>query len=307
MTADRWLYSSSQAGEERGGLAGVPGHREPVQSEQTARCWRTLRALVVSDGLKHYVGEVVRVLESSSGVLYRSTGDEKKDDMDVDAETAGDEESQTMSSNGQPKADSTDEKAADESAQQAKLYLETVLTSVLLSLLAGSMTAMSPVYQALLPHIIRSQHVTDVECAALGKQVAKVAAWAALKGNVTAVRSGEVSINRQFDTSGVIANVLSEVSDLLSPTSARLMARQSERRAIPAGCDTAPLAAHDRSARQRCGADCDGGTAESADRGERGRTAHIHISPVCLSLTSRVVRHRFLFIAPRLLPRPASA
>ncbi len=33
-------------------------------------------------------------------------------------------------------------------------------------------------YQALLPHVIQSQHVTDIECAALGKQVAKVAAWA---------------------------------------------------------------------------------------------------------------------------------
>ena len=222
MTADRWLYSSyKQVRSEVGWLvflaienqfkikpAGAGGQME----------------LVVSDGLRRYVGEVVRVLESISGVLYRSTGsDDKKNDMEVDMSTAptGDEaeESQMKTGNGQPKADSTDDKKVDESAQEAKLYLETVLTSVLLSLLAGSMIAMSPVYQALLPHVIQSQHVTDIECAALGKQVAKVASWASLKGNVTEVDHGEVRINRQFDTSGVIANVLSEVSDLLSPNS----------------------------------------------------------------------------------------
>ena len=216
MTADRWLYSSyKQVRSEVGWLVFLAIENQfKIKATGTAGQME----LLASDGLRRYVADVVRVLESHSGVLYRgSGGEEKKEDVDVGM-TDEDEESAKTSVTQQPKADSTDEKT-DEAAQQAKLYLETVLTSMLLSLLAGSMIAMSPVYQALLPHIIQSQHVADVECAALGKQVAKVAAWVSLKGNVTEVRSGEVHINRQFDTSGVIANVLSEVSELLSATS----------------------------------------------------------------------------------------
>ena len=223
MVADRWLYSSyKQVRSEVGWLVFLAVENQFKVTTPAGAGGQM--ELVVSDGLRRFVGEVVRGLDSSSSVLYRATvSEEKKDDMEdvnaVEADPDDPEPGKKKSGNGQHKAVSADEKRADESEQQAKLYLETVLTSVLLSLLAGSMIATSPVYQSLLPHIIQSQHVTDVECAALGKQVAKVAAWASLKGNVTEVSGGEVRINRQFDTSGVIANVLSEVSSVLSPTS----------------------------------------------------------------------------------------
>ena len=114
------------------------------------------------------------------------------------------------------KKEKKEEKKDDAAVNEGKLYLETTLSAMLVSLLAGSLIALAPAYQVYLPHIIQAQHVTDIECAALGRQVAKVAAWASLKGNVASVQSDSVQVRRAFDAEGVVANVIGEVGDLMA-------------------------------------------------------------------------------------------
>ena len=210
VVADRWLYSPyKQVRSEVAWLVFLSLENQfkvRVAEQQQME-------LVPQPAVSTFLGRVVGTLQALSASMYRGMGAERAGDGEAEAVAAEADDDEPMAGGEAKREEKKD--ANDE----ARLFLETILSSTLVSLLAGSVIALSPAYQALLPHIIQSQHVRDLECAALGRQVAKVMAWASLKGNVTTVERDVVSVRRQFDVEGVIANVLGEVSELMASSS----------------------------------------------------------------------------------------
>ncbi|MCJ1297060.1 hypothetical protein MMC34_008629, partial [Xylographa carneopallida] len=125
MTTDRWLYSPyKQVRSEVGWLVFLSIENQFKVTKPTGADGQM--ELVVSDGLRRFLGEVVKVLDSVGSQLYRNTGVEK-DAMDVDTEpSSAMEDSQKMSTSELiVKADKNEEKKEEAADQEAKLYLET--------------------------------------------------------------------------------------------------------------------------------------------------------------------------------------
>ena len=200
LISDRWLYSPYK--QVRSEVAWLVFLSLENQWKVKVLESGTMEA-VVPEATVRFLREVTGTLQELSASLYKGRGRGDGGDDDVAMDDDEDE----------GRGRKVDEKKGGD---EGRLFLETVLSTSLVSLLAGSTIALSPLYQALLPHLIQSQHVTDIECAALGRQVAKVVAWASLKGNVTTVEGSQVSIRREFDVGGVVANVLDEVGALMA-------------------------------------------------------------------------------------------
>ena len=220
LLADRWLYSPyKQVRSEVAWLLFLSLENQwkvRVKEGEQGTEGGVMEA-VVSDATVRFLKGVLGTLNALSASLYKGKrGGGGADGAGVEGEdvTMGDED-------GEEEAERA-KKVEEKKAEEGKPFLETVLSTSLVSLLAGATIALSPLYQTLLPHLIQSQHVTDIECAALGRQVAKVAAWASLKGNVTTVEEHgaggevEVEVRKEFDVEGVVANVLDEMGALMA-------------------------------------------------------------------------------------------
>ena len=169
--ADGWLtHPYRQCREEVGWLLFFITRNAFNAHKQTNGSYQLQQA----DEIKRFISNMQAELERSMPALNK-TSDGAVNGSAAAAVTIAAESSDVNGSSSK----SDDAVSAEE---HAKRILQTLLSFLMTCYQAGDLIYTSAVFQALLPHVIRGQHTTDLECAKMARSVAHRSAWLAIRG-----------------------------------------------------------------------------------------------------------------------------